>query len=329
MPHGEIQSEMQQLVKEMRLRGMVHRRDLGILKSQMNKMIKTMQDQSGNEKKTPLQPSRANVGGKSERRECSIEEEPLKWPEAYNHKDRTKWAITHGILQYIYRRDVDKQNILQLSDFLIQLFSHAVTGTAIDMITGQFQSMLANGMEWDALGLLHAMDNTYRNRNEEQLAAALLHACQQFRDENLLSYLPRFQQLLSQNPSSKGNEKCKIYQLQNSLSKMARNYMIGSLRPRTLQELIDYLSILGTEINKVGMEITRESLPGQTGYSENVTQGVAGGKLLGEISQEIIYNLPARATLYSEVVDIDTRNTSSEKVRTKWVSHVELIGHRM
>ena len=85
----------------MRLGGIEHRRDLGILRSQMNEMMKTMQERSENEKKTPLQPSRTNVGGQSECRECFIEEEPLKWPEAYNHKDRTKWAITHGILRYI------------------------------------------------------------------------------------------------------------------------------------------------------------------------------------------------------------------------------------
>ena len=69
-----------------------------------------------------------------------IEKEPLKWPEAYDRKDRSKWAITHGILRYIHRRDVEELCILQPSDFTVQLFSHAVTGTAKDMITGQFQN---------------------------------------------------------------------------------------------------------------------------------------------------------------------------------------------
>ena len=44
MPHGETKSEMQRLVEEMRLRGKEHRRDLGILQSQMKEMMRTMQE---------------------------------------------------------------------------------------------------------------------------------------------------------------------------------------------------------------------------------------------------------------------------------------------
>ena len=100
--------------------------------------------------------------------------------------------------------------------------------------------------------------------------------------------------------------------------------MIGSLCPRTLRELIDYLSILGSEIDEVGMEIIMDYLLGQIGYFDDGTQGVTGGKLLGEILQEITHHLPAKANLHIKGVDCSIRMTGLDKDRAKWVSRVEL-----
>lgn len=74
----------------------------------------------------------------------------------------------------------------------MDLYSQAVTGNAKAMIIGAFQSMLNNGKISDALGLLKVMDDIFRDRNVDQNASALLHACKQFRDEALSSLLPRY-----------------------------------------------------------------------------------------------------------------------------------------
>lgn len=60
--------------------------------------------------------------------------------------------------------------------------------------------MLTNGHTNNRLGLLEAMDDTFRDRNDEQTSAALLHAYQQFKGENLSSFSPRFQHILTRSP---------------------------------------------------------------------------------------------------------------------------------
>ena len=295
-----------------------------MLQSQLSQMMLLMQEKPQGEGQVTLKPTKANDNHHPERRELSGKEKPLKWPEAYYHKDRSKWATTHGILRYIYRRNVEERHILQPSDFFMQLYSHAVTGTAKDMITGQFQHMLAIDAIWDALGLLQAMDDTYRDRNEEQSAAALFHACRQFRDESLSSYLPRFQQLLTRSPSSTGDDKIKMYQLRNSLNKTTRNHMIGRSQPQTFRELVEYLSSLGSEIEEVGMTRTKEYLLGQAGYFDDGTRGIAGGKLLGGTLQGTPYHPANRDVANNKDLDGDTRMTGVNKVRAKWVSQTEL-----
>ena len=119
-----------------------------------------MQKKSQNNDQASLEPAKPNPSRQSERREPFSKEKPPMWPEAYDHEDRSKWTTTHEILRYIYQRNVEERCILQHSDFFMQLYSHAVTGTAKDMIIGQFQDMLANNVIWDALGLLQAVDDT-------------------------------------------------------------------------------------------------------------------------------------------------------------------------
>lgn len=138
MQHEETQTDMQKMIEEIRRRDTEHRRAMAMLQAQMNQMMSTMQKQSQNNNQVPLQPVRPNPGRSSEQREPLGKEKPLKWPEAYDHKDRSKWTTTHGILRYICWRNVEERNILEPSDFFMQLYSHAVTGTAKDMITGQF-----------------------------------------------------------------------------------------------------------------------------------------------------------------------------------------------
>ncbi|KAI6244628.1 hypothetical protein HI914_07362 [Erysiphe necator] len=68
---------------------------------------------------------------------------PIAWPVAYDHKDRTIWNTIHGLLQYIFQREVIQRKFLEPSDFFMNLFSHAVTGVAKGMITGKFQEILS------------------------------------------------------------------------------------------------------------------------------------------------------------------------------------------
>lgn len=325
IPQEGTQTDMQIMFEEMRRRDTEHRREMNILQSQMSQMMSVMQKRSQSDEQVPLEP---RPGRQSELREPLNKDKPLKWPEAYDHKDRSKWATTHGILRYIYRRDVEERHMLEPSDFFMQLYSHAVTGTAQDMITGQFQDMLANDLIWDALGLLQAMDDTYRDRNEEQSAAMLFHACRQFRDESLSSYLPRFQQLLTRSPSSTVDNKNKMYQLRNSLNKMTRNHMIGRSQQKTFRELVQDLSLLGSEIEDVGIERTKQYLLGQAGYFDDGTRGIAGGRLLGGSSQGTPYHPPANENINSKDHDGDTRMTGVNKVRAKWVSRTELSQRR-
>ncbi|RKF84374.1 hypothetical protein GcM1_098001 [Golovinomyces cichoracearum] len=47
----------------------------------------------------------------------SLKLKPIKWPEAYDHKDQTQWSTTCGVLHYIYERDVVQRNFLEPLDF--------------------------------------------------------------------------------------------------------------------------------------------------------------------------------------------------------------------
>lgn len=249
--------------------------------------------------------------------------EPFKWPEPYDHTDQATWDATHGILKYIYNRDVVENHFLLPSDFFMKLFSHAVSGTAKSIITGQFQSMMARGQTWDGLGLLKEMDDAYRDKNAEQTAAALLHACRQFRDEALSSFLPRYQHLLARSSASAGDEKQKLYQLANSLNQVTQNYLIGRNLPEEYIEFIKYLSVIGSQIERVGTLKTRIYLTGQTGYFDDGTRGIAGGKLLGGGSMMNQYR-PTTGVSNNKDADGDTRMTGVNRIHARWVSRIEL-----
>lgn len=83
----------------------------------------------------------------------------------------------------------------------MNLFSHAVTEVAKEMIDGKFQETMVEEQTWDAVGFLKYIDDTFRDGNDEQTASLLFYACKQFRDESISSFLPRLQRLLARSPS--------------------------------------------------------------------------------------------------------------------------------
>lgn len=252
----------------------------------------------------------------------------LKWPAAYDHSNPNEWRTTHGLLLYIYNRDVVEKGILQPSDFFMQLFSHAVTGIAKEMILGQFEEMMNEGNTTDALGLLSKMDNIYRDRNAEQTAANLLHACRQFRDESLSSFLPRFQQLLTRSPSSARDDKGKTIYLKNALNQATKTFMIGRTEPEGFQNLMKYLSIMGSQMDQVSHIKTRNYHSGQTGTFDDGTKGIAGGKLLGSATSSLLSRPTTSAPENILDADGDTKMTGVNKIHAKWVSKIELDQRR-
>lgn len=247
----------------------------------------------------------------------------LKWPNPYDHSDPSTWNTTYGLLKHIYRRDVEERKFLQPSDYSMQLFSHAVTGTARDMVTGYFENMMMEEKTYDALGLLKEMDNLYRDQNAEQTAALLLYSCKQFKDECLTSFLPRFQQMLTRSPSSASDDKSKSICLRNALNQMTKKYLIGRIQPETYNDLVKFLSIIGSQMTEIGSIRTKKYVTGQIGTFDDGTRGFTGGKLLAGN-----FTVPPSQTFNIKKDDIDadgdTRMTGMNKFRARWVSKKEI-----
>ncbi|POS84283.1 hypothetical protein EPUL_003669 [Erysiphe pulchra] len=123
-----------------------------------------------------------------------------------------------------YERDVEGDKFLQPSDFFMSLYSLAVTGTARDMITGQVGEMMTNGETGDAMKLLKTMDSIFRNRNADRTASNLLHACRQFRDGSLSSFLPRFQTLLARSPMSNIEDRSRVQERNSRVRELATGF---------------------------------------------------------------------------------------------------------
>ncbi|KAI0990825.1 hypothetical protein K3495_g17362, partial [Podosphaera aphanis] len=124
------------------------------------------------------------------------------------------------------------------------------------------------------------MDDTFRDRNANQNASALLYACKQFRDESLSSFLPRFEQLLSRSLKSSAEDEHKIYDLHNALNQTTRTHLIGHSLPTSFREFVEKLSVVGSQIDGVGLVKTRSYISGQQGIFDDGTRGITGGKLL-------------------------------------------------
>lgn len=257
-------------MNEMRTRDSIQKQEIANLRAEMAELISFIREKSQNDRNVPNFPPPATsnlpfiptYASESQPQQKIV---PVKWPPAYDHKDSSEWTTTYGILCYIYQRDVVERKIYQPADFSMVLYCQAVTGPAKIMITGAFQSMMSNGQTSDALGLLKIMDNTFRDRNADQNASALLHACKQFKDEALASFLPRFQQLLSRSVISSAEDKQKVYELENALNQTTRNHLFGHVMPDTYVGFIENLSIVGSQIEGVGLVKTKSYTLGQIG----------------------------------------------------------------
>lgn len=337
---AQVNSTMSGLIDEMRTRDGIQKQEIANLRAEMAELISFIKD------KAQIDPSVAHttiptiptITAQANDILTQKKIVPIKWPPAYDHKNPSEWKTTYGILSYIYQRDVLERKIYQPADFFMDLYSQAVTGAAKIMITGAFQSMMDNGQMADALGLLKIMDNTFRDRNSEQNASALLHACKQFKDEALSSFLPRFQQLLSRSVITSAEDRHKLYELENALNQTTRNHLIGHVIPDTYLGFIEKLSVIGSQIEAVGLIKTRTYELGQTGTFDDGTRGIAGGKLLGSSwrnSQSGVATTitPARHNSPSTILetrdaDGDIKMTGVNKVRARWVSKKELDRRR-
>lgn len=111
-----------------------------------------------------------------------------------------------------------ERKIYQLSDFVMDLYTQAVTGISKTIITGAFQSMINTGQISDVMELLKIMDDIFHDRNSDQNASSLLHAYKQFMDKALYSFLPHFQLPLSRSTLSISEDVHKIYELQKTFN---------------------------------------------------------------------------------------------------------------
>ncbi|KAI0997402.1 hypothetical protein K3495_g10783 [Podosphaera aphanis] len=324
---GRLDLKSRELLEEFIARDQENKREINTLRAEIREIMFFIKDKSKNEAEAPI----ATQVNKPELPTTSVSSfggvkpqkvVPIKWPQPYDHKDRSEWTTTHGILQYIYKRDVQ-----------------AVTGTAKSKITGAFQSMLNDDRMTKPLELLKVMDDTFRDRNAEQNASTLLHACKQFRDEALCSFLPRFQQVLSRSIKSTSEDNHKIVDLYNALNQTTRNHLIGHDLPSSFLGFIEKLTVIGSQIEGVGLVKTRAYTLRQTGIFDDGTRGVAGGKLLGS---NVRGNIQAPNFTYlssstpntneimeAEDADGDTRMTGVNRTRAKWVSKKELDRRRV
>ncbi|KAI0992181.1 hypothetical protein K3495_g16005, partial [Podosphaera aphanis] len=247
---GDVPMNTEEIMNEEELNLM---EQMNILRENYDQQMKLLKEEIKSLKKqAPLQTTQLPMQNPSPTNaESARKRKPLKWPEAYTHEDASKWPATHGVLSYIYERDVKQDGFLEPSDFFMRLFSHAVTGIAKDMITGQVEVMMKNQKTWDALGLLKSMDEVYRDRNADRTASTLLHACRQFRDERLSSFLPRFQKLLARSPSSTVEDVHKLHLIENAINQSTQNYLVGRSQPAMFNGFIEFLYTLGGQIEKV------------------------------------------------------------------------------
>lgn len=328
----ELDKGLAEILRNMEERDKRREIEMEGMREQMRQMLSLMKPEAQNQRNEQVSselptmvPSQAL--NDNEKQQFTQIIKPIKWPEVYTHTDQNEWPTTHGILLHIYERDVVQRKIIEPSDFTMRLFNRAVSGTAKSMITGQFQTMMAQGKSGEALQLLKAMDDTFRDRNAEQKSAALFYACRQFRDESLSSFLPRFQQLLSRSPMSLGEDVQKVYQLHNSLNQVTRNYLVGRAPPNVFRELVEFLSALGSQIEEVGLIKTKFYSIGQKGTFDDGTRGIAGGKLLGA---NVMTN-PHLSTPHQNSKDAegDTIMTGVNRTRATWVSKTELQQRRI
>lgn len=301
------------LIEQMNIMKQNYEQQINLIKEELS-LIKAQTQQQNTQSFSQSPPATNN--------ESVRKRKPLKWPESYAHEDTSKWPATHGVLLYIYERDVRQDGFLEPSDFFMRLFSRTVTGNAKDLITGQVEDMMKNQKTWDALGLLKSMDEVFRDRNADRTASTLLHACKQFRDERLSSFLPRFQKLLARSPSSSVEDVHKLHLIENAINQSTQNYLVGRSQPAMFKDLMEFLYTLGGQIEKAGVLKTRTYNDGETGIFDDGTRGIAGGKLLGRNQGSFTHQAPPVNN--EKDADGDTKMTGINRIRAKWVTPKEI-----
>ncbi|RKF74419.1 hypothetical protein GcM3_089021 [Golovinomyces cichoracearum] len=114
------------LIEELKERDRQREAQLEMIRSNMMSMMSMMLEQSGLREQVPLtqQEPRVQEVMTSHTKDHITETnekcrmEPFRLPEPYDHTDPTKWNSTHGLLNYIYQRDVVEKIFFQPSDFL-------------------------------------------------------------------------------------------------------------------------------------------------------------------------------------------------------------------
>ncbi|KAI0997449.1 hypothetical protein K3495_g10736 [Podosphaera aphanis] len=341
---GRLDLKSRELLEEFIARDQENKREINTLRAEIREIMFFMKDKSKNEAEVPIaQVNKPKLPTTSVSSFGGIKPQkvvPIKWPQPYDHKDRSEWTTTRGILQYIYKCDVLERKFFEQSDFFMDLYSQAVTGTAKSMITGAFQSVLNDdrmtkplellsnlAIRIQGLTVLIVMDDTFRDRNAEQNASTLLHACKQFRDEALCSFLPQFQQFFPRSIKSTSEDNHKIVDLYNALSQTTRNHLIGYDLPSSFLGFIEKLTVVGSQIEGVGLVKTRAYTLGRTGIFDDGTRGVAGGTLLGSnvrgnIQAPNFTPLSSSTPNTNEIMeakdaDGDTRMTGVNRTRAK------------
>lgn len=172
-----------QMLEEMRARDELQKQEINTLRQDVKDLASLIKAQSEDEVKIPQIPNTFPTTKIVSDTQPPQKLKQLKWPPPYDHKDPAEWPTTYGILCHIYQRDVVERNLLQPSDFFMDLYNVAVTGTAKSIVSGPFQSMMVNGQISDAMGFLKIMDDSFRDLNADQNASVCLNAlfCQLLR----------------------------------------------------------------------------------------------------------------------------------------------------
>ncbi|KAI1000267.1 hypothetical protein K3495_g7931 [Podosphaera aphanis] len=144
--------------------------------------------------------------------------------------------------------------------------------------------------------------------------------------------------MLSRSAKSTAGDSHKIQDLHNALNQVSRNHLIDHALPNLYLEFKEKLSVVGSQIEAVGMVKTRAYAFGQLGVFDDGTSGISGGKLLGGGSKAFVlllsfvlsnnYQNP-NVKFEPKDADGDIRMTGINKIRAKWVSKKEIDRRRL
>ncbi|KAI0990969.1 hypothetical protein K3495_g17218 [Podosphaera aphanis] len=107
---GQANVELIKLLGDMREKDRIQMLEIESLQTEVRQMMSCLKGKSRNELKAPDDPRIDATYPLStihtEAPQPTQKVEPIKWPAAYDHKDRTEWPTTYVILRYKYQPDV-------------------------------------------------------------------------------------------------------------------------------------------------------------------------------------------------------------------------------